>query len=85
MERSGFEHVNKVTTRVMKQITETRSKEMSEVKSHKVYTIIKNDKGKDFWIEIGRAFTNKDNSLNVRLNALPVNGTLQIRVNNPAK
>ena len=53
----------------------------NEKKSKKVYTIIKNDKenGKDFWIQVGVAFTNKDGSLNVLLNALPVNGTLHIR------
>ena len=47
----------------------------------KVYTIIENTKGdgKGFWLEIGRAFVNKDGSHNVLLNALPVNGTLHIR------
>lgn len=44
-----------------------------------VYTIVENDSGKDFWIRVGVAFQNKDGSLNVRLNCLPVNGTLHIR------
>jgi len=44
-----------------------------------VYTIVANDNGKDFWIRVGVAFENKDGSLNVRLNCLPLNGTLHIR------
>ena len=53
---------------------------MSNRKSLKVYTIIQdNEGGKPFWLHIGVAFINKDNSLNVKLNALPVNGTLHIR------
>lgn len=35
--------------------------------------------GKDIWTKIGSAFDNKDGSLNVYLNALPMNGKLQIR------
>ena len=49
-----------------------------------VYTIVdrKNDEQperKTLWIHIGIAFINRDGSVNVRLNALPVNGTLHIR------
>jgi hypothetical protein len=43
-----------------------------------VFAITKNGE-KSFWIKIGSAFVNKDNSLNVRLNAFPVNGELHIR------
>jgi hypothetical protein len=43
-----------------------------------VFTIVKNGKA-NFWNRIGSAFVNKDGSLTVRLNALPVNGELQIR------
>ena len=43
-----------------------------------VYTIIKN-KEKSIWIKVGVAFENKDGSLNVKLNCLPLNGTLHIR------
>jgi hypothetical protein len=43
-----------------------------------VYTVT--EKGeKSFWTRIGMAFTNKDGSLTVRLDAVPVNGMLQIR------
>ena len=31
------------------------------------------------WTKVGTAFTNKDGSINVYLDALPVNGKLQIR------
>ena len=34
---------------------------------------------KEAWIKIGVAFVNKDNSLNVILDAIPVNGKLHIR------
>jgi len=45
-----------------------------------VYTIVER-KGSDrkLWIRIGTAFTNKDGSLNLRMDALPVNGELHIR------
>lgn len=45
-----------------------------------VYTIIQsNENGKDFWLRVGTAFINRDGSLNVVLNALPINGRLHIR------
>ena len=45
-----------------------------------VFTIVANAKTeKNFWIKVGVAFQNKDNSLNVKLNAFPVDGKLQIR------
>lgn len=54
---------------------------MTTSKSLIVYTIISSSKpGHDnYWQPIGRAFQNKDGSINVRLNALPVNGELHIR------
>jgi hypothetical protein len=43
-----------------------------------VYTI--NERGdKTFWTRIGVAYTNRDGSLNVKLDAIPVNGTMQLR------
>ena len=45
-----------------------------------VYTII--DRGPDkkaIWIRIGASFPNRDGSWNVKLDALPTNGSLQIR------
>ena len=45
-----------------------------------VYTIIdKEGEKKSRWIKVGIAFVNKDNSLNVLLDALPLNGKLHIR------
>jgi hypothetical protein len=45
-----------------------------------VYTIVERGKdGKKFWVRIGSAFRNQDGSLNARLDAVPVNGTMHIR------
>jgi hypothetical protein len=44
-----------------------------------VYTVIDRGQGKSFWVRIGVGFTNKDGSLNIRLDAIPVNGALQVR------
>ena len=43
-----------------------------------VYTI-KNQGEDNYWVKIGRAFVNKDGSLNVYLDALPLTGQLNIR------
>jgi hypothetical protein len=44
------------------------------------YTVVERDKdGRQFWVRVGAAFVNRDGSLNVRLDAMPVNGKLQIR------
>jgi hypothetical protein len=49
-----------------------------------VYTIVRrNGYQKGFWIRIGGAFVNQDQSINVKLDALPVNGELQIRERDP--
>ena len=44
-----------------------------------VYTIVPREGQKNFWLKIGKAFVNKDGSLNVYLNALPLTGELNIR------
>ncbi len=47
-----------------------------------VYTVIDRGEGeahRAFWVRIGAAFVNRDGSFTVRLDALPVNGVLQIR------
>ncbi len=43
-----------------------------------VYMIRQGEKT-NFWTKIGVAFVNKDGSLNVKLNAIPVDGQLHIR------
>jgi hypothetical protein len=49
-----------------------------------VYTVVERGQGKSFWTRIGVGFTNKDGSLNLRLDAVPINGTLQVREWEPA-
>ena len=44
-----------------------------------VYTVVERSQGKSFWTRIGVGFVNKDGSINLRLDALPTNGTLQVR------
>jgi hypothetical protein len=45
-----------------------------------VYTIVERaGANKKFWVRIGTAFVNRDQSINVRLDASPTNGQLQIR------
>jgi hypothetical protein len=45
-----------------------------------VYTIVERPGlEKKLWIRIGTAFINRDQSINVRLDATPTNGQMQIR------
>jgi hypothetical protein len=44
-----------------------------------VYTVVDRGAGKSIWIRVGVGFTNRDGSLNLRLDALPVSGQLQVR------
>jgi hypothetical protein len=48
----------------------------SETKA--VFALTERDE-KTYWTRIGAAFTNKDGSITVQLDALPVSGRLQIR------
>jgi hypothetical protein len=44
------------------------------------YTVVEREKdGREFWVRVGAAFVNRDGSLHVRLDAMPVNGRLHIR------
>jgi hypothetical protein len=43
-----------------------------------VYTITERN-GKNYWVRIGAAFVNRDGSETLLLDALPVNGRMQIR------
>ncbi len=45
----------------------------------KIAYVITERNGKSYWTRIGVAFVNSDGSLNVRLEAMPVTGELQIR------
>lgn len=44
-----------------------------------VYTVAERSGGRRHWVRIGVAFVNRDQSLNVRLDAIPVNGQMHIR------
>jgi hypothetical protein len=44
-----------------------------------VYTIIEKPGDTAFWLKVGVAFLNRDGSWNLKLDALPVNGQLQMR------
>lgn len=50
----------------------------NKAKQQAVYTMVERGE-RTFWCRIGTAFTNRDGSLNVNLDALPVNGRLHIR------
>lgn len=54
--------------------------EPSNKKMFKVISPITNNKGETvYWMRIGNAFTNKDDSLNIYLDALPKSFQLQLR------
>ena len=46
--------------------------------TYAVYTIVPTS-GEDYWLRIGSGWKNKDGSMNIVLNALPINGKLHIR------
>lgn len=43
-----------------------------------VYTVVERDK-KSYWVKIGVGYINSDGSINLKLDATPVNGTIQVR------
>ena len=45
----------------------------------KIVYVITQRNGKSYWNRIGVAFVNSDGSINVRLEAFPVSGEMQIR------
>ncbi len=47
-----------------------------------VYTVTERGE-RSFWTKVGAAFPNRDGSMTVRLEAVPVNGILQIRDEEP--
>ncbi len=44
-----------------------------------VYTVVERGPNKSFWTRVGVGSVNRDGSLSLRLDAIPVNGTLQVR------
>jgi hypothetical protein len=54
--------------------------ENANVKTMKaVFTVVERGPGKSYWTRIGIGFVNRDGSLNLKLDAIPVNGTMQVR------
>lgn len=51
----------------------------SAMKRKKVLCPVSGKDGKTFWLRMGAAYENRDGSWNLYLDALPVNGRLQIR------
>lgn len=56
---------------------------MQTKQTKEVYSIIKREGKDSYWLKLGIAFVNKDGSLNVLLNAFPVNAELHIRDSKP--
>lgn len=54
-------------------------------KSYKVVFSVIERGTKKHWLRLGLAFPNKDGSLTVHLDALPLSGTLQIRDPKPTE
>ena len=44
-----------------------------------VYCVAERGKGRRIWLRVGTAFPNRDGSLTIRLDALPLSGQLQVR------
>lgn len=50
------------------------------------YAVVEREKdGKSFWTKVGAAFPNRDGSLSVWLDAMPINGKIQIRDPQPPR
>jgi len=43
------------------------------------YNVIERSPGRSYWMRIGVGFVNQDGSINVRLDAVPLNGIVQLR------
>lgn len=50
-----------------------------EASKMKIVYVISDRNGRKFWNRIGVAFINSDGSMNVKLEAIPVSGEMQIR------
>lgn len=49
--------------------------------THNVFTVVdRAGGGRSFWATIGRGYTNRDGSISIELDALPVNGRIQVRL-----
>src|SRR5262249_4592303 len=57
---------------------ETSTSMTGVAKMKTVYAITERG-GRSFWTKIGVGFANRDGSISLRLDAVPVNGTMQVR------
>ena len=62
-------------------MSEAMAAVVSDRKWKAVYTIVdrQDQSEKKWWVRIGTAFINRDQSMNVHLDAVPTNGSLHIR------
>jgi hypothetical protein len=44
-----------------------------------VWTVVDRGQGKSYWTRVGVGFVNRDGSLTLRLDAIPISGTIQVR------
>ena len=44
-----------------------------------VFTVVDRGAGRSYWTRVGIGFVNRDGSITLKLDAIPVNGTLQVR------
>jgi hypothetical protein len=44
-----------------------------------VFAVIDRGAGKSYWTRIGVGFVNRDGSITLKLDAIPINGTIQVR------
>ena len=51
----------------------------NQSKQMKIVFTIAEREGKSFWTRIGVGFVNADGSINLKLDAIPTNGSMQIR------
>ena len=65
-------------------MAEATAKQTTGKSVRQVFAIAERN-GKSYWIRVGAAFTNQDGSETVLLDALPVNGRLQIRATTEAR
>ena len=56
----------------------TNDKKNDDNKMKVVYTITERG-DRSFWTRIGVAYVNRDGSISIKLDALPVNGCMQVR------
>lgn len=62
-----------------KMMNQAPTNEPRQAPVKEVFTIIDRDNAKSRWIRVGVGFVNRDNSINIVLDSIPLNGRLQVR------